>query len=186
MMVPGLGHWMRQQRRRAVYIAIGVFGLFLSGLFIGGIDVVDSASEDRVWFVGQAMVGPIAVGVDWIHQNHFKVYDPITGERRTAYPDEIRSRGGAALPASPGPPRQRPPNIKSMAKVNELGTLFCTVAGMMNLIVIIDATFPRRRQNTKTTPADPNADPDANPSSNPDADPDANPNANPASAGARA
>lgn len=162
MMVPGLGHWMRQQHRRAVYIAIGVFGLFLSGLFIGGIDVVDSASEDRVWFVGQAMVGPIAVGVDWIHQNHFKVYDPISGERRTAYPGEIRSPGGAALPAPPTPTptsRQRPPNIKSMAKVNELGTLFCTVAGMMNLIVIIDATFPRRRQSAKTTPANPKANP---------------------------
>ena len=47
---------------------------------------------------------------------------------------------------------QLPPNIKSLGKVNELGTLFCAVAGMMNLIVAIDAAFPRGRRPVSAGP----------------------------------
>lgn len=44
-----------------------------------------------------------------------------------------------AVPAGPG---ESPPNRKSLGKVNELGTLFSLCAGMLNLIVILDALFP--------------------------------------------
>jgi hypothetical protein len=110
-------------------------------MLIGGVDVVDRR-EDSIWFLGEALVGPIAFGVDWVHQNQFKVLDGQT--RRTAYPHEVRDPAtGAPAPAAPG---QRPPNTKSIGRVNELGTLYCTIAGMLNLICIIDAAFrPRRR-----------------------------------------
>lgn len=143
LLFPGAGHWLLGERRRARLIASGVLGLFLTGILVGGIDVVDSKGEDRIWYMGQSLVGPLAWSVNFAHQHHFKGVDPETGERRSAYPDETRGHGGVLRPAQPG---ERPPNIKSMAKVNELGTLFCTVAGMMNLIVIVDAAFPRRRE----------------------------------------
>jgi hypothetical protein len=38
------------------------------------------------------------------------------------------------------------PNAKSIGKVNELGTLSATLAGFVNLIVMIDAAFPTRRR----------------------------------------
>ena len=41
----------------------------------------------------------------------------------------------------------RPPNTKSLGRVNELGTLFCTLAGMLNLIAIIDASTRRGRRS---------------------------------------
>ena len=56
----------------------------------------------------------------------------------TAYPPF-----SAFASAGPG---QGPPNKKSLAKVNELGTLFATIAGMMNLIAVIDAAFPTIRK----------------------------------------
>lgn len=48
-----------------------------------------------------------------------------------------------AVPAGEG---QGPPNIKSMAKVNEIGTLYALCAGMLNFIVILDAFFPTLRK----------------------------------------
>lgn len=158
--LPGLGQYVRGERKRGILIGAGVLGLFFAGLFIGGIDSVDSI-EDRPWFYGQLVVGPIALAVDYVHQNHFKVLArtglPEGGavDRRTARPDEARDpdpKYGFLNPTPPVPAGPRPdgttlgpPNRKSLAKVNELGTLYSTIAGMMNLIVIIDAFFMTRR-----------------------------------------
>ena len=174
--LPGLGHFYLGQKRRAAYAASGILGLFFGGLLIGGIDVID-AREDRWWFLGQSFVGPLALGANWLHQNHFKVYEVVlpTGELSptnapTIYEDELpfrfRSAGpnekrvvadvsiidresgqtrtqalGIAVPAGDG---EGPPNRKSLAKVNELGTLYALCAGMMNLIAILDALVPTR------------------------------------------
>ncbi len=141
VLLPGLGHAYLGEMRRGACVAAGVLGLFFGGMLIGGIDVVDR-QEDPIWFLGEALVGPLAFGVNWVHQNQFKVVDgPV---RRTAMPGEVRDPAtGAPVPAPAG---ARPPNIKSIGRVNELGTLYCTIAGMLNLICIIDAAFrPSRR-----------------------------------------
>lgn len=141
--LPGLGHIVNGEARRGLCIGVGVLGLFFSGLLVGGIDTIDS-KEDRVWFFGQALVGPLSFAIDYAHQTHFKVIDPNTRQPRSAYPGEGRDpKNGYAL--TPG----TPPNIKSISKMNELGTLFSTVAGMLNFIVVLDAGFPSRRQTGK-------------------------------------
>lgn len=129
IVLPGAGHVSLGETRRGILVGVGVLGLFFAGLFIGGIDVVDSR-EDRLWFVGQALVGPIAFGVDRLNQGH-KIADPrVPGGRRSANPDES------------------PFNAKSLAKMNELGTLYATIAGMLNLIAILDAGFHSRPRRT--------------------------------------
>ena len=125
ILFPGAGHLYLGETKRGILIAIGVLGLFFGGMFVGGIDVIDSR-EDRLWFLGQALVGPVAVGVDRFHQSQ-KIADPnLPGGRRSARPDE------------------NPFNEKSLSKMNELGTLFATIAGMLNLIAILDAAFHSR------------------------------------------
>ncbi|MBX3409622.1 MAG: hypothetical protein KF859_07020 [Phycisphaeraceae bacterium] len=137
---PGAGHALAGDIRRAALICGGVLGLFFGGIFIGGIDVIDRR-EDPVWFYGQALVGPVAFAVDTLHQKRFKVIDPQTGASRSAYPTEGRDPAtGRAVQGG------TPPNQKSIGKVNELGTLYATLAGMLNLIVVIDAGFPSRRK----------------------------------------
>ena len=144
---PGLGHWYLGEKRRARLIAGGILGLFVGGMLIGGFDAVDK-KDDTIWFVGQALVGPMAFGVDYIHQNHLKVKirDPATGRDtvRSAWPNEVRD------PATGGPREaaagQRPPSSKSLGRMNELGTLFSTIAGMLNLLVIVDAALHGRRK----------------------------------------
>lgn len=135
---PGLGHALGGDIKRGLCVAAGVLGLFVGGIAIGGIDVIDS-KEDRVWFYGQSLVGPLAFGVDYLHQSQFKVRETTSGIVRSAYPHEGRDPITRA-PIQGG----TPPNRKSIGKMNEIGTLFATIAGMMNVIALIDAGFPTR------------------------------------------
>jgi hypothetical protein len=113
-------------------------GLFLGGMLVGGVDAIDS-KEDRPWFIAQALVGPVAFGVNWVHQHKLKVVDE-TGRLRSADPDEGRDpKTGFAVPGG------TPPKSMSIGRVNELGMLMAGLAGMVNLIVIVDAGFPSKR-----------------------------------------
>jgi hypothetical protein len=143
---PGLGHWYLGEKKRARLICAGIMGLFVSGVFIGGVNAVDR-KEDTIWFFGQAIVGPVAIGTDLVHQTFLKVKtkDPVTGMEtvRSARPDEARGADGWPTTPKPG---QLPPSSTSLGRMNELGTLFSTIAGMLNLLVIIDAAMHGRRQ----------------------------------------
>ena len=150
---PGLGHIVRGHRARGGLAMVGVLGLFLYGLFIGGIDSVDSR-EDRIWFVGTAMVGPLAWGTDWAHQNLFKAADPNSGRLRTGRPGEVRdSAAGQAVWRAATPDELAagagPPNAKGLGRLNEIAMLSVVLAGMLNFIVFLDALLPGRAAATK-------------------------------------
>lgn len=164
-LVPGLGHLYRGEPKRAAAAAIGVLGLFFGGMLIGGIDVVDSR-EDKWWYYGQVLTGPIAVVTDIVHQNYFKAIGPLRAENarpgtellRSGYPDEQRvvDDNGVArwrlLTSEQIASGLGPPNSKSLGRVNEIGTLYGLIGGMLNLIIILDALFPtlRPRGGTET------------------------------------
>jgi len=131
IVLPGAGHVLVGESKRGLLVAAGVLGLFVGGLLIGGISVVDSR-EQRIWYVGQVMVGPIAYAVDRVHQG-LKVRDPDTGR---------------LVAPSPG---NRPAYEPSLGRMHELGTLYCAIAGMMNLIAVLDVTFHRGRRDARGT-----------------------------------
>jgi hypothetical protein len=139
--IPGLGHIYQGEIKRGLLVALGVLGLFFGGTLIGTIDVIDR-TDNPIWFAGQALVGPIAFGVDYVNQHYLKVIDPSTGQHRPAGPREVRDPDGRAALAPLGSPAQ---STKSLGRMNELGTLFATIAGMLNLIAVIDAAFSGRR-----------------------------------------
>jgi hypothetical protein len=156
VVLPGLGHFVQRERVRGACVCAGVLGLFGTGLLVGGIDVVDRR-EDFPYFVGQAFVGPIAFAVDYAHQNHYKVLsNEVVGRNtvtvlRSAYPGEMRrvSDGMGVMPDANGqlpPGDYTVPATKSISKINELGMLFGAIAGMVNVIAIIDAGFPSRKR----------------------------------------
>jgi hypothetical protein len=152
ILFPGAGQMFLGEFARGLLVCAGVLGLFFGGILIGGVDVVDK-EEDFVWFLGQSLVGPVAFGVDWVHQNRLKVIDERLAPnpanprervrqeyRRSALPGEGRDpETGRAVPGG------TPPNTKSLGRMNELGTLFGAIAGMLNLIAILDALFHSRR-----------------------------------------
>jgi hypothetical protein len=163
---PGAGHLYLGSPRRAALIALGILSLFFGGLLIGGIDVVDRTDNPinlfgrqiaGPWFIGQAFVGPLTFAVDHLHQTRFKVIDPATRLPRTAEPEIRNSAGDLVRPAEVrgpdgvariGNPGDRPPASQSIGRMNELGTLFIAIAGMLNLIAILDAAFAARRRDT--------------------------------------
>jgi len=149
VLFPGLGHMVSGRVHRGILAMVGVLGLFGLGLLVGGIDAVDSKSgSDKYWFIGQAMVGPIAFGVDYAHQNHFKAYDMNTKQNRTGNPTEKRVHDGArwiwepmstaAIEAG----ETGDANVPGLGRLNEVAMLSCTLAGMLNLIIFLDALLP--------------------------------------------
>ncbi len=143
---PGAGHLVLRQPRRAILAALGVMGLFSFGLLVGGIDAIDS-SQDRVWFFGQALVGPSTFIVDTIHQNQFKAYDLHTGRLRSGYPGEQRVNDGSRFVWEPLTAEEieqglGPPNTPGLGRLNEIAMLSIVIAGMLNLIIFLDALMP--------------------------------------------
>ncbi len=118
--VPGLGHFMLGQRIRSFRIFAGMGVLILGGLLIGGVDVVDS-KNDRLWFIAQACAGPIVLGVDVINQQYVQ-----------------------NLPADEQIP------WRSLGHVNSVGTLYIGLAGLLNVVLILDAVYPARRDERHT------------------------------------
>jgi hypothetical protein len=119
LVLPGLGHAALGKARRGVMVAIGVLGLFFGGVLIGGVDAID-ARNDRWWFIGQSLVGPTAFAVNWVNQS-------------LAASDPGATAGPGWREASP------PARVRSIAHSNEMGMLFATIAGMLNLIAVVDA-----------------------------------------------
>ncbi len=117
-LVPGSGYWLLGQRARALTVSITIFALFVLGLLIGGVRVVDppaSYSEpqkivfEKPWFMGQILAGPMTLVVAAIGK-------PDMGADRPAF-------------------------LESHARLYEIGTLYTAVAGMLNLLAIIDAAY---------------------------------------------
>jgi len=111
--LPGSGYWLIGQRARGLTIGITIIVLFVLGLLIGGMRVVDpppaffsnpvSAITDKPWFVGQILAGPMTLLTASISNS--------------------------------------PEYFSSHSRVNEIGTLYTAVAGMLNLLAIIDAAY---------------------------------------------
>jgi len=146
LIFPGAGHFVLGRIKRGVLAMIGVLGLVLFGLLIGGIDAIDS-EEDAFWFYGQALAGAPVFVVDAIHQSRFKALDPDTGLVRSGHPGERRvTDGGRAVwrPAGEGvgAAGMGSPNAPGLGRINEIAMLSVVLAGMLNLIIFLDALLP--------------------------------------------
>ena len=117
-LLPGAGYWLIGERARAVTVGVTIIALFVLGIFISGIRVVqapDMAGPGNVaqriltrpWFIGQVLIGPVGVGSAYIS-------------------DQLANS-----------PTYR--SIEGKARLFEIGTLYTAVAGMLNLLTIIDA-----------------------------------------------
>lgn len=112
--LPGFGHVLIGERQRGIIVGVTILLLFFAGVLVGGIDVIDRRN-DTLWYAGQVLIGPLAIGIDQLHS--------------------ALDADGPPHPPSPG---YDPPYEVSVGRVNELGTLYCTLAGVLNLLVILD------------------------------------------------
>ncbi len=134
--VPGLGHWLVGQRTRGAMIGVTVATLYLGGLLIGGVRVIDVPTYDvngqkianasvlneiraKPWAIAQVMAGPLGVA----------------------------SGAASVWAAAPDSITRQPRGVKSHARVNEIGVLYTAVAGMLNLLAILDAVGRAGRED---------------------------------------
>jgi len=111
-----------------------VIGLFAAGLLIGGLDSVDQR-EDGPWFLAQAWNGPIAFLADFGNEQVLK--SGRVGEL-------VPSPAPASAPGAP-PGQTMVSTLKGIGVVNDVGTLYIALGGLMNLVVMLDATARARR-----------------------------------------
>jgi len=107
--LPGLGHLSQGQKRRGYLIMFGALFLICCGVLVGGIDAVDHRN-DGLWFIAQVWCGPIVIAIDLLNQSLIAPL-PIS-ERAT---------------------------LVGLSHVNEIGTLFIAMAGLMNFVAMLDA-----------------------------------------------
>ncbi len=144
---PGWGHWHLRHRTRALLIGAGILFLYIGGLFIGGIDVIDR-EEDFWWYCGQVCAGPATLAVEWVKDERLNP---------PAQPGVVGSARKPQPPLPPDDPAYAPDYVPaysvSLGHANEMGTLFTTIAGMLNLIVILECVrLPRAARSTTPAP----------------------------------
>jgi hypothetical protein len=132
--LPGAGYLLIGHVARALTVCVTILVLFVLGLLIGGVRVVDpparydrplNAVLDKPWYIGQVLAGPVTL-----------LTSMIGAESRAA--DSGRSMDA-----------KDPADLKeagryywvSHARSNEVGTLYTAVAGMLNLLTIIDSAY---------------------------------------------
>jgi hypothetical protein len=118
-LVPGLGHILLGERRRGTILMLTLMLLWLAGLVIGGIGVIDH-EQKWWWFCGQMLAAP-SVLVDWLR--------PMVSDVEA-----------------------------SLGRVAEQGTLYVTLAGLLNLVAILDVLYrdpndPRDRADDEASQA---------------------------------
>jgi hypothetical protein len=175
LLLPGLGYWLLGQRTRGLAVGVSIFCLFVLGVLIGGIRIVDppgygeygyhvmivqpslsseltmrvdptsEANEanpllqagtggsaqvvgwalltqplgelsNKPWYIGQILCGPISLAMSAVAIVEAHPVDP-----------------SIAPPVSREPP--------SHSRSWEIGTLYTAVAGMLNLLAIIDSAY---------------------------------------------
>jgi hypothetical protein len=153
-LVPGSGYFLIGERLRGTTIGVTIILLFILGILFAGIRVIDvpgfddrgfaiyvnpsgqkvlrpeqgrwalvakpfSEIANKPWFVGQILTGPICLVA-----SHFSL--------------------DVAHPVPPNTILQATP--RSHARIAEIGTLYTAVAGMLNLLAIIDSAYRAGRE----------------------------------------
>jgi len=163
-LVPGAGYLLLGQRARGVTIGLTVVILFALGLLIGGVRALEVPGYDEH---GSAIR---------LNERGYKVHPDDTGYARATSVmrrgalSEVRAKPWCIPQALNGPLAlaaaawsvwasddsggRDPPGALSHARVNEIGVLYTAVAGMLNLLAIIDASY-RAAPGASAAPARP-------------------------------
>ncbi|HZL34154.1 MAG TPA: DUF6677 family protein [Tepidisphaeraceae bacterium] len=167
-LVPGAGYLLLGQRARGLTVGITIIVLFFLGLLVGGVralDVPGYGPHGKPLVAGWVGAGPDKEGnKTW--EPAIKDTPPaddwrLEGWVLTTHPfEEIRAKPWSiaqvmigpidlfcdwwsvrvSQPSNPLVPHSPPIAARSHSRLNELGVLYTAVAGMLNLLAIIDSS----------------------------------------------
>jgi hypothetical protein len=154
-LIPGAGYLLLGQRARAVTVGVTIIVLFLMGLLIGGVRALEVPGFDE-----HGMQIRLNDRGYKVHPDDTIAYSRATWVMRRGTLSEIRAKPWSIAQALTGPVAglaawwsvwaatdpdgedgtREPPGVVSHGRVNEIGVLYTAVAGMLNLLAIIDAS----------------------------------------------
>jgi len=172
-LVPGAGYWLLGERVRAVVIGVTITALYIAGLLIGGIKVLEvpgygdhgqplvvvretgrardpQTNEEKIINQDRTTEDNDPRSIGWVMQVH-----PIDEIRNKPWfiaqvlagPLHLAASWGSVAASRPREPGGTVPiGARSHARTNELGVLYTAVAGMLNLLAIIDAAHRAGRE----------------------------------------
>ncbi len=180
-LIPGAGYWLIGQRTRALAVGITIIGLFVAGMLIGGVRAMQvpgygenggrlyvveeqqaqsaNGTQTVVFRVQEHRVGRPQPSDRWIGTDVKALLSDVGNKPWSicqVLTGPVALAGGAgsvwaSRPREAGDP-ETAPGVLSHARVNEIGVLYTAVAGMLNLLVIIDAAARAGRSDAGFTP----------------------------------
>ncbi len=158
--LPGLGYVLIGQRSRGYTVGLTVIMLFVAGLLIGGVRVLEvpgygSHGNPVLSYAGSDRNGQ-AYYVFGDSGLRDETYLRLEGWAIFTHPiEEIRAKpwsiaqvitgpvgliaGAGAVAASRRDSNDNPIGARSHSRLNEIGVLYTAIAGMLNLLAIIDS-----------------------------------------------
>ena len=109
-LVPGAGHFVLKEKKRAIIIFATIVLTFCVGIYAGSIGVIDPVGA-WWWYVAQIMNSPIVAVLGYL-------------------------TAGGAYPAYGRP--------------NEFGQIYTSIAGLLNLLCIVNAVYLAHLRSTQT------------------------------------
>ena len=167
-LVPGMGHFYQGRVFKAVVFMVSLGGIFLAGMWMGDGKVVYSSwrpSDRRLHFIGQAGIGAAAIPAvmqaslagsgalqPWAATGNWFVPPLVRGQivsdryaQRVAEtdpdigPEDFRPHPGGKRFEPQQPGDQLSLWNRQLGRFYDIGTLYTTLAGLLNLLVIYDA-----------------------------------------------
>lgn len=134
-LLPGLGYWLIGMKKRALFAGIPIIVVFVLGLLISGVRCIDVPGYDPTGNVIKRTSKPL------IFESPFKaVLDkPWYIPQIMAGPLTIASSAWSVKISGTYP--------KATALMFDIGTLYTAIAGMLNLLVIIDSAYRAAKLN---------------------------------------
>ena len=105
--VPGAGHLVIAETKRAIIIFAAIVVTFTLGIYVGSIGVIDSSQP---WFIAQILNSPAVI---------FLANQTDTG------------------------------GFPSYARPNEIGLIYTSITGMLNLLCVVNAVYLAHLKKTK-------------------------------------
>lgn len=111
--VPGAGHFMIEEKKRAIIIFVTIVLTFLIGLYVGSIGIINRI-DAKAWYLAQIMNSPIVAAL---------------GHLTSTAPEKYQVYGRPC----------------------EIGQYYTSIAGLLNLLCIVNAVYLAHLRGIKTT-----------------------------------
>ncbi len=158
--LPGAGYWLLGQRTRGVIIGVTILLLWVSGLAIGGVRIIEVPKYDNEgrFIPGRTLV-PVTISRGSVQKQEYRVTGsgllqeigrkPWSIAQIMTGPVAIVSGGASVWGARPDPETGQARFPVPHSRMWEIPVLYTAVAGMLNLIAIIDSAYRARHMGGK-------------------------------------